>query len=76
VQMSGYAAACAGVVLRDHPLGAARPLSVPAYFLMSNAAAAVSAWNLLRGRSIERWTPAREASPRAPGAPDRLSSPQ
>lgn len=63
LQICGYVAGCMGLVLRDHPLGASKALSVPAYFLMSNAAAAVSTWNLLRGRSIERWTPARESSP-------------
>jgi len=36
-------------------------LSLGAYFVMVNAASAAAVWNLLRGRRITVWEPAREA---------------
>jgi glycosyltransferase involved in cell wall biosynthesis len=34
-------------------------LALPAYFVMVNAASLKAAWNVVRGRSIERWEPQR-----------------
>jgi len=36
-----------------------KALALPSYFCMVNAAAALAAWNVLRGRRIERWEPQR-----------------
>lgn len=36
-----------------------RLLAAPAFFLMANAAALTAAWNVMRGRRIDRWEPAR-----------------
>jgi glycosyltransferase involved in cell wall biosynthesis len=35
-------------------------LALPAYFVMVNVASLKAAWNVARGRSIERWEPRRE----------------
>jgi cellulose synthase/poly-beta-1,6-N-acetylglucosamine synthase-like glycosyltransferase len=63
-QLGAYGAAGLGVVLRDTRVGASKVLSVPAYFVMSNAAAAVAAANLVRGKAIDRWTPSRNEARR------------
>lgn len=36
-----------------------RILSAPAFFLLANAAALTAAWNVIRGRRIDRWEPVR-----------------
>jgi cellulose synthase/poly-beta-1,6-N-acetylglucosamine synthase-like glycosyltransferase len=58
-----YALGGAGLALGRTPLARTPLLALPAYFCLVNAASLVAAWNLLRGRRIERWEPAREGPP-------------
>lgn len=54
-----YAAAAAGLVTRDQPIGRRPFLALPAFFCMVNWAGLLAAVNVLRGRRINRWEPAR-----------------
>lgn len=49
----------AGVALSGSPAGRRRILSIPAFFTMVNAASLHAVANILTGRRIDRWTPAR-----------------
>ncbi|MEO6579431.1 MAG: glycosyltransferase [Candidatus Limnocylindria bacterium] len=49
----------AGLLLSRSPIGRHRLLATPAFFLLVNAAALTAAWNVIRGRRIDRWDPAR-----------------
>jgi hypothetical protein len=40
-------------------MGHAKIFSVPAFFILVNAAALRAVWNVVRGRRIERWQPVR-----------------
>jgi cellulose synthase/poly-beta-1,6-N-acetylglucosamine synthase-like glycosyltransferase len=60
-QVASYALAIAGLVLREHPLGRARLLSLPAYFLLVQVASLHATWNLVRRQRYERWTSTRDA---------------
>lgn len=60
-QLVCYALAMAGLALRDHPLGRARPLALPAYFLLVQVASLHATWNLVRGQRYDRWQPTRDA---------------
>lgn len=64
-QVAFYGLAGAGIVLGDRGAGRNKLLSLPAFFCIVNWAALVAAINVLRGRRIERWEPAR-----ATGQPD------
>jgi cellulose synthase/poly-beta-1,6-N-acetylglucosamine synthase-like glycosyltransferase len=61
-QLASYALALAGLVLRDHRLGRARPLALPAYFLLVQVASLHATWNLVRGQRYDRWQPTRDAA--------------
>lgn len=61
-QLAFYAAACLGRALRDTPLGRVRPLLLPWYFCLANAAALVGSLQVLLGRRIVAWRPDRGAS--------------
>jgi glycosyltransferase involved in cell wall biosynthesis len=62
-QTAGYALGALGLRVRASGL-AGRVLALASYFVMVNAASAVAVWNLLRGRRITRWEPARvDAAP-------------
>ena len=50
-----YAAGGLGLALRARGLRSG-PLTIPAFFVMVNAASAHAAWNVLRGRRIDRWS--------------------
>lgn len=50
----------AGVVLSGTAAGRRRALSIPAFFTMVNAASLHAVANILTGRRIDRWTPARQ----------------
>ena len=54
-----YALGIAGLLLRRRAIGRNRLLAAPGFFLMANAAAMVAAWNVIRGRRIDRWEPVR-----------------
>jgi cellulose synthase/poly-beta-1,6-N-acetylglucosamine synthase-like glycosyltransferase len=59
LQIAGWASGIAGLLLRGTNAGRARPLALPSYFILVNVAAAKAAWNVARGRSIDRWNPGR-----------------
>ncbi len=59
-QVTFYSAAVAGLLLRRHRLGQSRLLTVPAYFVVANAAAARATWNFVTGRQIDRWQTVRD----------------
>jgi len=48
-----------GLLLGKRRVSRHRLLAAPAFFLMVNAAALCAAWNLMRGRRIDRWEPVR-----------------
>jgi cellulose synthase/poly-beta-1,6-N-acetylglucosamine synthase-like glycosyltransferase len=54
-QAALYAAGIAGIALGGTRLGRWKPLAVPAFFCLVNAASVVAVWNVLTGRRIERW---------------------
>lgn len=64
-QVAFYALGASGLVLGRTRVGRTPLLALPAYFCLVNAASLVAGWNLLRGRRIERWEPARERPPAA-----------
>jgi cellulose synthase/poly-beta-1,6-N-acetylglucosamine synthase-like glycosyltransferase len=61
-QSGGYALGAIGLVVRV-PGKVGRFVQLASYFVMINAASAVAVWNLLRGRRITTWEPARSAEP-------------
>jgi cellulose synthase/poly-beta-1,6-N-acetylglucosamine synthase-like glycosyltransferase len=60
-----YALALLGFALRRGAAGRLKPLYIPFYYCMANAAGAVAVVQALSGRRIERWQPQRHASPAA-----------
>jgi glycosyltransferase involved in cell wall biosynthesis len=54
-----YGLGALGLALADKPLGRRKLLALPAFFCFVNAAALRAAWNLARGRQIDRWEPRR-----------------
>lgn len=60
-QLLFYALAVAGWAGRGHVWGKARPLWIPYYFCLVNAAAAIAVLSVLGGVRFERWEVAREA---------------
>jgi cellulose synthase/poly-beta-1,6-N-acetylglucosamine synthase-like glycosyltransferase len=61
-QVAFYAAAASGWLLGRAGLRS-RLLALPAYFVLSNAAAVVAFYKFLRGERYARWEPIREAAP-------------
>ena len=55
VQAALYTAGAAGILLGGTRLGRAKPLAVPAFFCLVNAASLIALWNVVTGRRIERW---------------------
>ena len=62
-----YSLALAGYLLRAHPLGRSRLLSLPLFFAMVNLAALVALINLLRGRRADIWATRRMSIEKLPG---------
>jgi cellulose synthase/poly-beta-1,6-N-acetylglucosamine synthase-like glycosyltransferase len=60
-QLTFYGLAVAGWAGRTRAWGRARPLWIPYFFCLVNAAAAIAVLSLLGGLRFERWEPAREA---------------
>lgn len=60
-QLLFYGLAAAGWASRGHAWGRARPLWIPYYFCLVNAAAAIAVISVLGGVRFERWEVAREA---------------
>lgn len=71
-QLVFYGLALAGWAGRRRVWGRARPLWVPYYFCLVNAAAAIAVLSVLGGLRFERWDPARGA--RTPVAPQAARS--
>lgn len=61
-QLGFYALAVAGFVLRGSAIGRARPLYVPFFYCMANAAAALAFVRFIRGERIVSWQPQRHPS--------------
>lgn len=57
LQLLLYGLAAAGFLLRGSPAGERLPLYAPFYFTLSNAAALVGLWRLIRGDRIVGWEP-------------------
>ena len=64
-----YGLGAIGLSLRGHPAGRRPWFSLPAFFVLVNVASLHAAWNLLTGRRIDRWQPARAAEASAERAP-------
>lgn len=61
-----HLAGAAGFVLRNRPLGRAKPLALPAYFGMVNVASLLAVWSLVRGGGSDAWVPERALAPAPP----------
>ena len=55
-----YALGAVGTVVAGEPIGRHRMLSLPAYFCLVQVASLHACWNLVRGKSVERWEPTRD----------------
>ncbi len=62
-QVAFYGCALAGVLLGGTRIGRLKPLSIPLFVCMVNAAALLATVRLITGRRIERWEPQRSESP-------------
>lgn len=58
-QLLCYGCAIIGTLFAKTRIGRLKPFSVPAFFVMANAAAMIATLNLLRGRKIDIWQPSR-----------------
>jgi cellulose synthase/poly-beta-1,6-N-acetylglucosamine synthase-like glycosyltransferase len=58
-QLLVYGLGIVGLALRDHAMGRRPWFAIPAFFLLVNIASLHALWNLLSGRRIDRWQPAR-----------------
>jgi len=75
-ELGVLAAGVVGLATADRPLGRHRLLALPAYFCLVQAASLVALWNLVTGRRIDRWRPARATDEAAPSrAPGRTRAP-
>jgi cellulose synthase/poly-beta-1,6-N-acetylglucosamine synthase-like glycosyltransferase len=76
-QLAAYGLAAVGLASRGQPLGRKKVVSVPAYFVMVNAAALKAIVDIARGRRIDRWDPVRPGggSARPSTADDRSTAP-
>jgi cellulose synthase/poly-beta-1,6-N-acetylglucosamine synthase-like glycosyltransferase len=67
-QVAVYGLGAIGLGLRGHRAGRRPWFSLPAFFLLVNIASLHAAWNLITGRRIDRWQPARSTEAIAPPA--------
>jgi cellulose synthase/poly-beta-1,6-N-acetylglucosamine synthase-like glycosyltransferase len=58
-QFTFYGCALLGLLLGRTQFGRLKVFSLPFFFCMVNAAAFLAVWNVLRGRTIDRWEPQR-----------------
>ena len=69
-QAGVYGLGTIGLALRDRRAGRRPWFAIPAFFLLVNVASLHALWNLITGRRIDRWQPARRADASAdPGPP-------
>jgi glycosyltransferase involved in cell wall biosynthesis len=65
-----YGLGAIGLGLRDRHAGRRPWFAIPAFFVLVNVASLHALWNLITGRRIDRWQPARRAdTPTDPGPP-------
>jgi cellulose synthase/poly-beta-1,6-N-acetylglucosamine synthase-like glycosyltransferase len=62
-QVLVYGLGAIGLGLRGHRAGRRPWFSLPAFFVLVNIASLHAAWNLVSGRRIDRWQPARRPDP-------------
>jgi cellulose synthase/poly-beta-1,6-N-acetylglucosamine synthase-like glycosyltransferase len=60
LQAGFYGLGAMGMLLARRPIGRRKALVFPAFFCFVNVAALKAAWNVFRGRRIDRWEPRRE----------------
>ncbi len=70
-QAAVYGLGAAGLALRDRPAGRRPWFALPAFFCLVNIASLHAALNLVTGRRIDRWQPARRPDAATDGAPGR-----
>ena len=68
-QAAVYGLGAAGLALRDRPSGRRPWFALPAFFCLVNIASLHAALNLLTGRRIDRWQPARRPDAATDGGP-------
>jgi cellulose synthase/poly-beta-1,6-N-acetylglucosamine synthase-like glycosyltransferase len=74
-QVTFYALGVAGLAIGRRGPGRHRLLAAPSFFIMVNAAAMTALWNVVRGRRIDRWDPARSADVTPEQAPPAAAPP-
>jgi cellulose synthase/poly-beta-1,6-N-acetylglucosamine synthase-like glycosyltransferase len=74
LQATLYGLGVIGIVFAGKPLGRRKPFVLPAFFCFVNVAALRAAWNVLRGRRIDRWEPQRQDSAPPDQEPPRQRS--
>ena len=72
-QAAVYGLGAIGLALRGHRYGRRPWFSLPAFFLLVNVASLHAAWNLVTGRRIDRWQPARAEMPVEPARPQEVA---
>ena len=72
-QAAVYGLGAIGLALRGHRYGRRPWFSLPAFFLLVNVASLHAAWNLVTGRRIDRWQPARAEMPVEPSRPQEVA---
>ncbi len=67
-QVAGYGVAAAALLAPESRLGRSKPVALGGFFVMVNLASLQAATDVLRGKRIERWEPARSMDriPREP----------
>jgi hypothetical protein len=60
-QLAFYGCALLGLLLANTRLGRLKPLTIPYFFCMVNAACMIATFNLIRGHRIDFWEPQRQA---------------
>jgi hypothetical protein len=73
-QAGVYGLGAIGLALRDRPAGRRPWFAIPAFFVLVNVASLHALWNLLSGRRIDRWQPARRLEGSTDGAPPSLDA--
>lgn len=76
-QVAVYGLGAIGLAMRDRPAGRRPYLAIPAFFVLVNVASLHALVNLLTGRRIDRWAPARGQEPEADptDGPDAAAAP-
>ena len=64
-----------GLALRDRRAGRRPWFAIPAFFVLVNIASLHALWNLISGRRIDRWQPARRADTSGEPGASQLDAP-